>query len=41
VRAVSLERGLKTRFLPGLQPGPREVADRRDRTARGARGTLF
>ena len=33
---VNLESGLKARFLPWLQPGPPEEADRRDKTARGA-----
>ena len=33
---VRLEPVLKTRFLPWLQPGPPEEADRRDKTARGA-----
>jgi hypothetical protein len=32
---VRLELGLKARFLPWLQPGPPEEADRRDKTARG------
>jgi hypothetical protein len=33
---INLESGLKARFLPWLQPGPPEEADRRDKTARGA-----
>jgi hypothetical protein len=36
VIVVRLERVLKTRFLPWLQPGSPEEADRRDKTARGA-----
>jgi hypothetical protein len=32
---VKLESGLKAHFLPWLQPGPPEEADRRDKTARG------
>ncbi len=33
---VNLESGLKARFLPWLQPGSPEEADRRDKRARGA-----
>ena len=36
---VNLESGLKGRFLPWLQPGSPEEADRRDKE--GPRGTLF
>ena len=32
---VNLESGLKAHFLPWLQPGPPEEADRRDKTAQG------
>ena len=36
---VNLESGLKARFLPWLQPGPPEEADRRDKE--GPRGHTF